>query len=286
MWFVFYSWPWLKCSDYDVLRKRYLLYLKSVRADLCEMCCAHGGRDLLWSRQEWACLVGGFNFSLQWHLLICLVIPWFFICITTSVEGLGIAVLSECLESCNFQRQTFYIDRYINLVIASCTTSKTTAATRSSTSGSVKCVLSFPNKCNHVISLGQLRDFSHLVCPFFRTFSCRWSQLPIFWWSLLLKMEIRCFGPCLSEFPLRGIVTPWLRWCLAYLSPCLNWFFRVVLCYLYSNNLFLLFFGGRGVWGGWLLIERQTDHGSNVYSLGVTQLTAVNLTELVTPFQV
>lgn len=89
------------------------------------------------------------------------------------MEGLGIAVLSECLESCNFQGQTFYIDRYINLVIASCTTSKTTAATRSSTSGSVKCVLSFPNKHNHVISLGQLRDFSHLVYPIFRTFSCR-----------------------------------------------------------------------------------------------------------------
>lgn len=142
----FYSWPSLKCSDLNVLRKRYLLYLKSVSADLCEMCCAHGGRDLLWSRQEWACLVGGFNFSLQWHLLICLVIPWFFICVTTSVEGLGTAVLSECLESHNFQEQTFYIDRYINLVIASCTTSKATAVTHSSTAGSVKCVLSFPNK--------------------------------------------------------------------------------------------------------------------------------------------
>jgi len=149
----FYTWPSLKCSDYDVLRKRYLLYLKSVSADLCEMCCAHGGRDLLWSRQEWACLVGGFNLSLQWHLLICVVIPWFFICVTTSAEGLGTAVLSECLESCNFQGQTFYTDRYINLVIASCTTSKTFAATHSSTSGSVKCVLSFLKKYNRVVSL-------------------------------------------------------------------------------------------------------------------------------------
>lgn len=62
------------------------------------------------------------------------------------MEGLGTAVLSECLESHNFQEQTFYIDRYINLVIASCTTSKATAVTHSSTAGSVKCVLSFPNK--------------------------------------------------------------------------------------------------------------------------------------------
>lgn len=140
----------LKCRDYNVLRKRYLLYLKSVSADRCEMCCAHGGRALLWSRQEWACLIGGFNFNLQWHLLICLVILGFFICITTLVEGLGTALLSECLESCNFEGQIFCTDGYINLVIASCTTSKTTAAIHSSTSGYVKCVLSFPNKCNTV----------------------------------------------------------------------------------------------------------------------------------------
>lgn len=180
----FYPWPSLKCSDYvDVLRKRYLLYLKSVSADLCEMCCAHGERDLLWSRQEWACLVGGFNCSLQWHLLIYLVIPWLFICVTMSVEGLGTAVLSECLESCNFQGQTFYIDRYINLVIASCTTSKTSAVTHSSTSGYVKLVLSFPNKHDRVASLGQPTDFPHLVCPVSRPSSCRWPQLPIFCWN-------------------------------------------------------------------------------------------------------
>lgn len=164
------------------------------------MCCAHGGRDLLWSRQEWACLVGGFNFSLQWHLLICLVILWFFICITTWVEGLGTAVLSECLESCNFQGQTFCTDGCINLVIASCTTSKTTAVTHSSTSGYVKCVPSFPNKCNCVISLGQLRDFSCLVWLISRTFSWRWSWLLIICWSFLLKMQMHCSGPCPSPF--------------------------------------------------------------------------------------
>lgn len=172
----FYPWPLLKYSDYNVLRKEYLLYLKSVSANLCEMCCAHGGRDLLWSRQEWACLVSGFNFSLQWHLLICLVIPWFFICITMLVEGLGTAVLSECLESCNFQGQTFYIDRYINLVIASCTTSKTTAVTHSSTSGYVKCL-------PFLISVTLLYPwvhFYHLMSPISKTFSCRWPQLSIF----------------------------------------------------------------------------------------------------------
>lgn len=47
--------------------------------------------------------------------------------------------------------------------------------------------------------------------------------------------------------------------------------------------LFFFFWLGRGA-GGWLLIERQTDHGSNVHSFGVLQLTPINLTELGTRF--
>lgn len=45
--------------------------------------------------------------------------------------GVSTAVLSECLESCSFGGQAFCTHEYINLVIASCTTSKTTAATHS-----------------------------------------------------------------------------------------------------------------------------------------------------------
>lgn len=172
---------------------------------------------------------------------ICWSVWWyrgFSICITTLVEGLGTAMLSECLESCNFQGQTFCIDGYVNLVIASCTTSKTTVATHSSTSGYVKCVPSFPNKCNRVISLGQLRDFSCLVWLISRTFSWRWFQLLVVCWSFLLKMQIR--GLVSLFVPIFPIVS-WLGWCLVYLSPYLNWCFRVFQCCLYSNIFFLFF---------------------------------------------